>query len=99
MAVIRAAHYVRVSTTDKGQDRSMQKVELTSYAQRRGWETKVYRDQQSGAKENRPGLNALLADVRRRCDAVAVWSLDRLASVGLAPKLGGGSGPGSREVL
>ena len=59
----------------------MQESELVEYAQRRGWEAKVYRDQgQSGRKESRPSLNALLADVRkRRLDIVCVWSLDRLA--------------------
>jgi DNA invertase Pin-like site-specific DNA recombinase len=75
----RAAIYVRVSTD--GQDTALQEAELKDSAERRGWEIKVYRDRgQSGAKESRPGLDALLADVRRRkCDVVMVWSLDRLA--------------------
>jgi DNA invertase Pin-like site-specific DNA recombinase len=76
----RAGIYVRVSTTN-GQDTAMQESELSVYAERRGWEAKIYRDHgQSGAKEHRPALDALLADVRkRRIDIVAVWSLDRLA--------------------
>lgn len=59
----------------------MQEVELIDSAERRGWETKLYRDHgQSGAKESRPALDALLTDVRRRrIDVVMVWSLDRLA--------------------
>jgi DNA invertase Pin-like site-specific DNA recombinase len=75
----RIAIYTRVSTAD--QHPEMQEAELMAYAHRRGWTSKVYRDQgQSGAKENRPGLDALLADVRKRkLDVVAVWSLDRLA--------------------
>ena len=59
----------------------MQESELLDWAERRGWESKIYRDNGvSGAKESRPGLDALLADVRRRrIDVVMVWSLDRLA--------------------
>jgi len=42
---------------------------------------KIYRDQgQTGAKENRPSVDALRADLRRgKIDVVMVWSLDRLA--------------------
>lgn len=78
--VKRVGVYVRVSTAS-GQDTAMQEAELSEYAARRGWEAKIYRDKgQSGAKERRPGLDALLGDVRkRRLDIVAVWSLDRLA--------------------
>ena len=59
----------------------MQQTELQDIANRRGWETKVYRDHgQSGAKESRPALDALLTDLRRhRIDVVMVYSLDRLA--------------------
>jgi DNA invertase Pin-like site-specific DNA recombinase len=41
----------------------------------------VYRDKgQSGAKNDRPALNALLGDMRKRkFDVLIVWSLDRLA--------------------
>jgi DNA invertase Pin-like site-specific DNA recombinase len=60
----RAALYIRVSL-DR-QDTALQEAELRDTAERRGWEIKVYRDQgQSGAKESRPALNELLADVRR----------------------------------
>ena len=76
----RVGIYVRVSTAS-GQDTAMQEAELSEYAERRGWNAKIYRDKgQSGTKEHRPALDALLADVRkRRIDIVAVWSLDRLA--------------------
>lgn len=75
----RAAIYVRVSTGD--QNTAMQEAELKDSAERRGWQIKVYRDHaQSGAKEKRPGLDALLVDVRRhQIDVVMVWALDRLA--------------------
>jgi DNA invertase Pin-like site-specific DNA recombinase len=40
----------------------------------------LYRDQQSGAKANRPALDTLMVDLRkRRFDVLVVWALDRLA--------------------
>jgi hypothetical protein len=75
----RAAIYVRVSTND--QDTGLQETELREYVESRGWSCTVYRDQgQSGAKNERPALTALLNDLRRRkADVVVVWALDRLA--------------------
>jgi DNA invertase Pin-like site-specific DNA recombinase len=75
----RAAIYVRVSTAE--QDTSLQETELREYVESRGWSCVVYRDQgQSGAKNDRPALTALLNDLRRRkADVVVVWALDRLA--------------------
>ena len=75
----RAGIYVRVSTTE--QDTGLQETELREYCERRGWESILYRDRgQSGAKQDRPALNALLRDLRqRKIDVVVVWALDRLA--------------------
>jgi DNA invertase Pin-like site-specific DNA recombinase len=75
----RAAVYIRVSTAE--QETAMQEADLREYCERRGWELKVYKDHgQSGAKSDRPALNTLLADLRRRkVDVVVVWALDRLA--------------------
>jgi DNA invertase Pin-like site-specific DNA recombinase len=75
----RVAVYVRVSTSD--QDCGMQEQELREYCERRGWESILYRDKgQSGAKQDRPALNVLLNDLRKRkFDVVVVWALDRLA--------------------
>ena len=75
----RAGIYVRVSTTE--QDTGLQETELREYCERRGWESILYRDRgQSGAKQDRPALNALLSDLRKRkLDVILVWSLDRLA--------------------
>jgi DNA invertase Pin-like site-specific DNA recombinase len=75
----RVGVYVRVSTGD--QDTGMQESELLEYCQRRGWESIVYRDRgQSGVKQDRPALCALLSDLRKRkVDVILVWSLDRLA--------------------
>jgi DNA invertase Pin-like site-specific DNA recombinase len=75
----RAGIYVRVSTAE--QETDMQETELREYCDHRGWSRTVYRDKgQSGAKNDRPALNALLGDMRKRkFDVVVVWALDRLA--------------------
>jgi DNA invertase Pin-like site-specific DNA recombinase len=75
----RAAIYVRVSTNE--QETDMQETELREYCDNRSWSCTVYRDKgQSGAKNDRPALNALLIDMRKRkFDVVVVWALDRLA--------------------
>jgi DNA invertase Pin-like site-specific DNA recombinase len=75
----RAAIYVRVSTME--QDTDLQETELLQYVESRGWECVVYRDRgQSGAKHDRPALNQMLSDLRRRkLDVIVVWKLDRLA--------------------
>ena len=54
---------------------------LREYCGRRGWEAILYRDKgHSGAKQDRPALNSLLSDLRKRkVDVILVWSLDRLA--------------------
>lgn len=79
MKAKRAAIYVRVSTV--GQETDLQETELREYVESRGWSIKLYRDKgQSGAKSDRPALNALLHDIRcRKVDVVVVWALDRLA--------------------
>src|ERR1022692_2037035 len=75
----KAAIYVRVSTLE--QDTDLQETELRQYVESRGWECVVYRDKgQSGAKNDRPALNTMLNDLRRRkFDVIVVWKLDRLA--------------------
>ena len=72
--------YARVSTSNNGQDPTMQTRELEEYCQRRGWEIAgCYVDTGvSGAKDSRPELNRLMADAHQRhFDAVLVWKLDR----------------------
>jgi DNA invertase Pin-like site-specific DNA recombinase len=75
----RAALYCRVSTT--GQTAENQLLALRSFATARGWTVAEFVDHaQSGAKERRPALDALLAAVRaRHVDVVACVKLDRLA--------------------
>jgi len=78
----RVAIYARVSTTNHGQDVSMQTRELRDYCERRGWTVAgEYVDAGvSGAKDHRPELDRLMADAhKRQFDVVAVWKFDRFA--------------------
>jgi DNA invertase Pin-like site-specific DNA recombinase len=88
--VKRAAIYVRVSTTAKTrpgaeaayeQNPEVQEVPLRQLAEQRGWTvSRVYSDRMSGAKESRPGLDALMRDAQRGAfDMVLVWRFDRFA--------------------
>ena len=75
----RAALYARVSTLD--QEPENQLHELRRYVRARSWPAAVeYVDKGvSGAKDNRPALNRLVADARRRrFDVLICWRLDRL---------------------
>ena len=78
----RAAIYARVSTTNHGQDVSMQTRDLEQFAQARGWRlVDSYLDVGiSGSKDKRPQLDRLMADAhKRRFDIVIVWRFDRFA--------------------
>ena len=75
----RCALYARVSTTDQHCENQL--TELRAFCAARGWTiTREYVDHGvSGATEQRPALDALLADARRRrFDVLACWRLDRL---------------------
>ena len=85
-----AAVYVRVSTAAKSkqgdavnfiQNPDVQEQPLRDLVVQRGWVLhRVYSDRASGAKQRRPGLDALMADARRGLfDAVVVWRFDRFA--------------------
>ncbi len=79
---MRVAIYARVSTSNNGQDPTMQTRELREYAERRGWELAgEYIDIGiSGTKERRPELDRLMQEAhKRRFDVVAVWRFDRFA--------------------
>jgi len=86
----RSAIYVRVSTANKSkqgdvvsfvQNLEVQEEPLNGLVTQRGWTLyKLYSDRASGAKERRPGLDALMADARRGLfDVVVVWRFDRFA--------------------
>ena len=76
----KVAIYARVSTSNHGQNVSLQTREQHQFAEARGWQVfDDYIDQGvSGSKDSRPELNRLMADARRRkFDIVLVWKLDR----------------------
>ena len=85
----RACLYLRVSTASKtkhdhrtfNQNPAVQEQPLQEMIAQRGWQLhQVYSDRASGAKERRPGLEALMADARRGAfDMVLVWRFDRFA--------------------
>ena len=78
----RAAIYARVSTSNNGQDPTMQTREIEEFCERRNWElADSYVDNGiSGSRESRPELDRLMADAhRRRFDTVIVWKFDRFA--------------------
>jgi DNA invertase Pin-like site-specific DNA recombinase len=79
----RAALYIRVSTSDRGQTVENQLIPLQEAAGRLGWTiVSIHRDEGiSGARgrDRRPGLDALLKGVTRgEYDVVAAWSVCRL---------------------
>ncbi len=75
---LRAAVYARVSTYD--QEVENQLGELRRFVDARGWEAREYVDEGvSGAVEQRPALDELVRDAkRRRFDVLVCWRLDRL---------------------
>src|SRR5450631_2577366 len=78
----RVAIYARVSTTNHGQDVTVQTRELQQFAEARGWcLVDSYLDLGiSGSKDKRPELDRLMADAhRRKFDVVIVWKFDRFA--------------------
>jgi DNA invertase Pin-like site-specific DNA recombinase len=85
----RAVLYIRVSTTNRAgsnqavfeQNPEVQELPLRQLAEQRGWSVvRVYSDRMSGAKEGRPGLQALMADARRGAfNVVVVFRFDRFA--------------------
>jgi DNA invertase Pin-like site-specific DNA recombinase len=72
------AVYARVSTQEQHPENQLE--ELRRYVAARGWTATEYVDHGvSGAKDRRPGLDALTTDVRRhKVQAVVCWRLDRL---------------------
>src|SRR5882762_2118692 len=79
---IRVALFARVSTSNHGQDVTLQTRELKEFVERRGWQLAgEYVDLGiSGSKVRRPELDRLMVDARRgQFDAVIVWKFDRFA--------------------
>ena len=79
---IRIALYARVSTSNHGQDVTLQTRELKEFIAYRSWQfAGEYVDLGiSGSKVRRPELDRLMADAHRhQFDAVIVWKFDRFA--------------------
>lgn len=68
--------YARVSTKDKEQNPENQLIRLREYCKARDWNSKEYVDFASGAKKDRPGLNAIMTDLMD-LDGILVLRLDR----------------------
>ena len=86
----RVVFYTRVSTANKSkeagtvsfdQNPEVQEQPLRDLITQRGWNLyRGYSDRASGAKEKRPGLDALMEDARPGLfDVVVVWRFDRFA--------------------
>ena len=75
---VKVAVYARVSTHDQTAENQL--LELRRYVGARGWTAVEYVDTGvSGAKDRRPALDQLVADVRcHRVQGVVCWRLDRL---------------------
>ena len=77
----RAAVYCRISTLNHGQSVDLQLNDLRKLAEQRGFQiVKEYCDEgQSGSKNSRRALDAMLADARRgKFQTLLIWKLDRL---------------------
>jgi DNA invertase Pin-like site-specific DNA recombinase len=78
----RVAIYARVSTTNHGQDVTLQTRELKQFVEARGWNVVgEYVDEGiSGTKDRRPALDKLMSDAhKRKFDVVVCWRFDRFA--------------------
>jgi len=75
---MKVALYARVSTQEQTTENQL--LELRRYVDARGWTAVEYVDHGvSGAKDRRPALDQLVADVRRhRVQGIVCWRLDRL---------------------
>ncbi len=75
---MKTAIYCRVSTQEQTTDN--QALELHEVADKQGWTViETFTDTISGARANRPGLDALMKSVKRKdVDMVMVWDVSRL---------------------
>ncbi len=71
--------YARVSTEDQSTERQV--LEMLAECQRRGWVVVgVHKDEVSGSKKSRPGLDSLMKRVGQgEAEVVMVWHYDRFA--------------------
>ncbi len=82
-----AALYLRVSTTDKGQETDNQLLQLKKYCKRQGYTIdQVYVDHETGQKgrATRQQFDQLFKDAAQgKFDLVIFWSLDRFTREGI----------------
>jgi len=75
-----AAIYVRVSTSDKGQDTAMQVSSCLDLCKNRNWEYQIFEDKMSGRNSNRPEYRRMLELIGAGAvHAVVAYKLDRIA--------------------
>jgi DNA invertase Pin-like site-specific DNA recombinase len=83
---MRVAIYCRVSTRDKGQDTTNQRLQLREHAARQGWTlVRIYEEEVSGRKgeRDREAFRQMFADAaKHQWDCLLFWSLDRLTREG-----------------
>jgi DNA invertase Pin-like site-specific DNA recombinase len=81
---MKAAIYVRVSTSQKGQDVDNQVLILKEYCEKMNYEiTEIYSDEISGGTADRPAFKKMFADAaKRKFDLLLFWSLDRFSREG-----------------
>ena len=87
---MKAALYLRVSTTEQNVDNQLPALE--AYAESRGWQiVETYRENESAWRAgHQRKLARLLADIRggkRKYDVLLIWALDRLSRQGIGPLL------------
>lgn len=82
--MMKAAIYVRVSTSDKGQDTENQALGLRELCQQKQWKiVDEYPDYMTGKTLDRPQFQRMLDDAKKRkFDVLVFWSLDRLTRRG-----------------
>jgi DNA invertase Pin-like site-specific DNA recombinase len=83
---IKIALYARISTHEGKQHLENQLAELRAYARKHEMPiTHEYTDEESGAADNRPGLEEMMSDAARgKFDRLMVWDLSRLTRGGPA---------------
>jgi DNA invertase Pin-like site-specific DNA recombinase len=81
------ALYLRVSTTDKGQDTDNQLLQLIEFCDRQEWQiVATYIDRESGrkGKRERGNFSRMFEDAaKRKFDVLVFWSLDRFSREGI----------------
>ncbi|MBD2093652.1 recombinase family protein [Trichocoleus sp. FACHB-591] len=84
---MKAALYLRVSTTDKGQETDNQLLQLQDFCARQGWQicaTYIDRDSGRKGKRERGDFSRMFDDAaKRRFDLLVFWSLDRFSREGI----------------